>query len=108
MTQLSYAAVLVAILVGSLWLEAVLKVGVLRRWRRLLLTVLPVAGVFLLWDAYAVSAGHWSFDPGRVVGVWLGEIPLEEALFFLTVPLAAILTFEAVRAVRGWRAGDER
>lgn len=108
MTHLTYAGVLVAILVGSLWLEVALRVRVLRRWRRLLLTVVPVAVVFLAWDEYAVGAGHWTFDPARILGIMLPVgIPLEELVFFLVVPLAAVLTLEAVRAVRGWRAGDE-
>jgi hypothetical protein len=34
-------------------------------------------------------------------------LPLEEGLFFLVVPVCAILTLEAVRAVRGWQVGDE-
>ena len=39
----------------------------------------------------------------------LAGLPLEELLFFLVVPFAAILGFEAVRAVRGSAApaGDE-
>ena len=37
-----------------------------------------------------------------------GRLPLEELLFFVVVPLCAILTFEAVRRLRpGWLAGDE-
>ena len=36
-----------------------------------------------------------------------GGLPLEEGLFFLAVPVCSILTLEAVRAVRGWRVGDE-
>ena len=56
-----------------------------------------------------MAAGHWRFDPSRVVGLVLpGGIPLEELLFFLVVPLAAVLTLEAVLTVRGWPAGDER
>jgi hypothetical protein len=27
-------------------------------------------------------------------------------LFFVVVPVAAVLTFEAVRAVKGWPVGD--
>ena len=35
-------------------------------------------------------------------------IPLEEFLFFLIVPLAALLTIEAVRTVKKhWEVGDE-
>ena len=50
MRHLTYLAVLAACLAGALWLEPILRVNVLRRWRRLLLTVLPVAVVFALWD----------------------------------------------------------
>ena len=53
----------------AIWLEPVLKVNVLRRWRRLLLTLLPVLVVFVLWDLAAIAAGHWTFDPEQTTGV---------------------------------------
>ena len=108
MRHLTYLAVLGGCLLGALWLEPALRVGVVRRWRRLALTVLPVAVVFVAWDLAAIAAGHWHFDPAQTVGVLLpGGLPLEELLFFLVVPVCAILGFEAVRSVLGWRAGDE-
>ncbi len=111
MRHLSYLFVLAGALAGALWLEPVLRVGVLRRWRRLLATLLPVAVVFSLWDIAAIRAGHWSFDPAQTTGVRLpGALPLDELLFFAVVPVCAILGFEAVRVARrraGWRAGDE-
>jgi lycopene cyclase domain-containing protein len=109
--HLTYLFVLAGCLGGALWLEPALRVGVLRRWRRLLATVVPVAVVFGAWDIAAIRAGHWSYDPAQTTGVRLpGALPLEELLFFLVVPVCAILGFEAVRTVRrkaGWRAGDE-
>lgn len=108
MSRLSYLAVLAFILVGTGWLEIALRTRVYARWRRLLLTVLPVAVVFLAWDTYAVAEGQWSFDADRILGVVLpGGVPLDEALFFLVVPVAAVLTLEAVCSVRGWQVGDE-
>lgn len=108
MRHFAYVAVLVGCLAGALWLEPFLRVNVLRRWRRLLLTVLPVAAVFVLWDLGAIAAGHWHFDPGQITGVFLGGgLPLDEVLFFLVVPVCAILGFEAVRAVLRRPAGDE-
>ena len=108
MRHLSYVFVLAGALVGALWLEPVLRVGVLRRWRRLLATLLPVAVVFGAWDIAAIRAGHWSFDPAQTTGVRLpGALPLEELLFFLAVPICAILGFEAVRVVLRRPAGDE-
>jgi lycopene cyclase domain-containing protein len=107
MRHLAYLAVLAGCLAGALWLEPVLHVRVLRRWRRLALTVLPVALLFSLWDVAAIAAGHWTFDPAQTTGVRLpGRLPLDELLFFLVVPVCAVLGFEAVRAVLRWPAGD--
>jgi lycopene cyclase domain-containing protein len=102
--HLTYLAVLAACLACAVWLEPALRVGVLRRWRRLLLTLVPVVLVFGLWDVAAIAAGQWSYDAGQLVGITLpGRLPLEELLFFIVVPLCAILGFEAVRKVSGRR-----
>jgi lycopene cyclase domain-containing protein len=107
-SHLTYLLVLVGVFVGSGWLEVYLGVRVWRRPLRLLLTLLPVVAAFYAWDAYAVSRRHWTFDPSRVTGLRLpGDVPLEELLFFVVVPVASILTLEAVRRVRGWPLGDE-
>lgn len=105
--NLAYVGVLVFVLIGSLWLELVLRTHVFARLPRLLLVMAVVIWPFLLWDAYAIAEGHWWFDTDRILGVYLpGEIPLDELLFFLVIPLASILTLEAVRSVRGWSVGD--
>jgi lycopene cyclase domain-containing protein len=93
--HLGYAAMLAFCVVGTLPLELYLKVGVYRRLRRLALTLLPVVPLFVGWDLYAVSRHHWRFDPAQTLSV------------FVVVPVAAVLTLEAVRVVRGWRVGDE-
>jgi lycopene cyclase domain-containing protein len=106
--SLSYVGVLVFVLVASLWLEVVLRTRVLARWRRLLLVLAVVVWPFLLWDAYAIAQGHWWFDTARILGIYLpGEVPIDELLFFLVIPLASVLTVEAVRSVKGWTVGDE-
>jgi lycopene cyclase domain-containing protein len=109
MERFTYLAVLAGCLVAALWLEPVFRVGVLRQWRRLLLTLLPVVVIFVAWDLAAVAAGHWDFDPGQILGVMLpGDLPLEELLFFLAIPVCTVLGFEAVRTVlRRWTAGEE-
>ena len=108
MRHFSYLFVLLGCLVAAIWLEPVLKVNVFRRGRRLLLTMLPVVVVFVLWDLGAIAAGHWTFDPAQTTGVVLpGGLPIDEVLFFVVVPICAILGFEAVRAVLRRPAGDE-
>ena len=50
--------------------------------------------------------GTGTTAPTCTLGVRLpGGIPVEEVLFFLVVPLCAVLAFEAVRKVTGWDAG---
>lgn len=108
MAHLSYLGVLLFVVVGSGWLEVVLRTRVYRRWKRLLLSLAPVVVLFVAWDLYAIARGHWTFDADRTTGVLFpGDVPLEELAFFVVVPVAAILTFEAVRSVKGWAAGDE-
>ncbi|ABD12426.1 lycopene cyclase [Frankia sp. CcI156] len=108
MRHLSYLAVLAGCLLGTAPLEVFLGTRVYARPVRLLLTLAPVIVIFVVWDLFAVSAGHWSFDRRRITGILLpGGLPLEELLFFAVVPMCAILTLEAVRAVRGWDVGDE-
>ncbi|MET0740011.1 MAG: lycopene cyclase domain-containing protein [Candidatus Nanopelagicales bacterium] len=109
MSHFAYIGVLACCLLGTVWLEVVLRTRVYRRWRRLLLTLLPVVAVFVAWDVYAIAAHHWSFSSDQVTGIRLpGDLPLDELLFFVVIPICAVLAFEAVRAVRGWPAGDER
>ncbi len=86
---------------GSFWLEIVLKIGVLKRVKRVLFSILPVAIFFLIWDAYAIAQGHWFFNRDRMLGIYGPfDIPLEEFLFFIIVPMAAILTIEGVTTVK--------
>lgn len=97
---MTYALVLAFIVVGSCWLELVLRTRVFRRWRRLAVTLACALTPFVLWDLYAISTGHWWFDPAQLVGVTLpGGLPVEELLFFPVVAVAGILTLEAVRSV---------
>lgn len=110
MLKFGYLAMLAFTVVGSFWLEIILKIQVLRRIKRALMSIIPVAIPFIIWDAYAVANGHWKFDAKQILGIYGPfDIPLEEFLFFLIVPIAAIMTIEGVRSVKKhWPVGDEQ
>jgi lycopene cyclase domain-containing protein len=104
--HLTYLTLLAGCLLVTAPLELVLRVRVYARWRRLLLAVVPEFVVFVVWVLYAIAQGHWDYSDDRTLGVRLpGGIPVEEVLFFLVVPLCAVLALEAVRKVTGWDAG---
>jgi lycopene cyclase domain-containing protein len=105
----TYLLILAGCLIGTAPLEFVLHTRVYARWPRLLVTLVPVAVVFGLWDIAAIHAGWWHYDGRYLAGVTLpGRLPLEELLFFLVIPTCAVLTLEAVRARKPhWLIGDE-
>jgi lycopene cyclase domain-containing protein len=72
---------------------------VYRQPARLARAVLPVAAVFLVWDAIAVAAGVWTYNPRYITGLRLLRVPVEELVFFLVVPVCAILTYGCVQAM---------
>lgn len=94
-----YLVVLAACLVITAPLE-IFGPGVYRQWRRLIKAVLPVAAVFLLWDEIAVAAHIWTYDRAYLSGASIPfRVPIEEVLFFLVIPLCALLTYNAVSTI---------
>ena len=86
----------------TLPLEAIGGARVYRRPRALLATLAPVAAVFAGWDLIAVHRGDWWFSARYTLGLRLAGLPLEEWLFFLAVPVCALLTYEVLgRGARG-------
>ncbi|MCV7229402.1 lycopene cyclase domain-containing protein [Mycolicibacterium komossense] len=76
--------------------------GVYRQPWRAIRAVAPVALVFIVWDAIAIAAHIWTYNPQFVIGIdLLGRIPLEELLFFVVIPLCGLLTYNAVNAMLG-------
>lgn len=96
----SYVAMLLFVILGSWWLEFAFKIKVLRRPLLLAKAIIPVSIFFLAWDAFAIYQAHWTFDPGQILGI-IGpfNIPLEEYLFFIIIPIAVILTLEGVKTI---------
>jgi len=108
MRHLTYLALLAGCLLGTAPLELLLRTRVYPRWRRLLIALLPGFVLGMGWDGYAVASRQWSFDRRYLVGLSVAGLPVEEVLFFVVIPLCAVLTLEAVRRRRpGWSIGDE-
>jgi lycopene beta-cyclase len=93
----SYLAVLIACLAITAPLEWVLGARVYRRPRRLVATLLVAMTPFVVWDLVGIARGHWDFAPDLTLGFEVfGVMPLEELLFFVVIPICALLTHQAV------------
>jgi len=98
MGRYEYLALLALCVVVTLPLELLLGVQVYRQAKRLALALACTGAVFVTWDLVGARLGHWDYDLTRTTGVSLLGLPLEEYLFFVVIPLCAILGYEAVRA----------
>jgi len=91
-----------ACVLGTLPLEWVYDARV---WRRPIRLAKALAVPFVvLWfiDSVAIVRGLWWFSRRYVSGWTLPHrVPVEELVFFLVVPICAILTFEAASNVYG-------
>ncbi|WP_010534716.1 lycopene cyclase domain-containing protein [Brachybacterium squillarum] len=95
MDPYQYLIVMGLCLAITLPLEWVLRARVYRRWRLLLPTIAVVVLVFGIWDLIAISRDHWTFSPLYTTGITLGTLPIEELSFFIVIPLAGLLSYEA-------------
>ena len=58
-------------------------------WPGIILTGL----VFLFWDVLFTVDGVWWFNPKYITGITVFRLPVEEILFFLTVPFACLFIY---------------
>ena len=73
------------------------------RGRRTLLLGILIPTLYLSWaDSVAISQGIWTLHANRIVGVKVGVLPIEEALFFL---LTNAMVVQSVLLVADRRKG---
>jgi lycopene cyclase domain-containing protein len=74
------------------------KVAFYKHWKYLLPAIFLNGFVFVLWDMYFTKHGVWSFNPDYICGIHIGNLPLEEVLFFLVVPYSCAFIHECLNA----------
>ncbi|MFM7725000.1 MAG: lycopene cyclase domain-containing protein [Bacteroidota bacterium] len=93
-----YGYILLFSFLGPLCVSFDKKVAYYKSIPRLIAPLLIVSGLFLVWDQWFTVKGVWGFNPEYVAGIYLGKLPLEEALFFAVVPYNCIFIYEVVGA----------
>jgi len=67
-------------------------------WKFLFPAMAVNALIFICWDSYFTHLGVWGFNPDYLLGIYLLGLPLEEVLFFITVPYACVFIYETLTA----------
>jgi lycopene cyclase domain-containing protein len=85
-------------LIGPFLLSFDKKVTFYKEWKYLFPSILMMAIVFVTWDVLFTINGVWGFNPDYLTGYYLFSLPIEEWLFFFTVPYACVFIYACVKA----------
>ena len=72
------------------------KVHFYKKWKFILPGLIISGLLYLVWDYIFTVQNVWSFNPMYILGINFFNLPLEEILFFITVPFACIFIYECI------------
>jgi lycopene cyclase domain-containing protein len=72
------------------------RVAFFKSWSFVFPGLLITGLLFLFWDYLFTIYGVWSFNPEYIIGFHILDLPIEEILFFITVPFACIFVYECL------------
>ena len=70
------------------------KVHYYKRWKFLFPAIFITLGFFIIWDIIFTDKGIWGFNPLHLSGINIVNLPLEEWLFFITIPYSSIFLYD--------------
>lgn len=73
------------------------RVKFYKSWKFIFPGLIITGLVFLVWDHLFTILDVWSFNPDYVIGLYILNLPIEEILFFITVPFACIFIYECLK-----------
>jgi lycopene cyclase domain-containing protein len=84
-------------------------IGFNKQFRPAFFSLALVSLPFLVWDMYFTGMGVWGFDPRYITGLYIGNLPVEEVMFFLFIPFSCLFTYFTIKKnlVKNKRVGYE-
>lgn len=79
------------------------KIEFYKTWRAFFPAVFLTGVLFIVWDSWFTAKGVWGFNEQYTIGTKIGNLPVEEVLFFFCIPYACVFTFYCINKFIRWR-----
>ncbi len=92
----TYLAINILVIIIPLLFSFDKKVAFHKIWPYFIPALIIAGGLFIVWDVFFTRWGVWGFNDAHLVGLTIINLPLEEWLFFVTVPYAVVFTYRVL------------
>jgi lycopene cyclase domain-containing protein len=92
----TYLLINILIIIVPLLLSFENKIQFYKKLKAYFYSIIIVSSVYIIWDAIAAYNGHWGFNSKYILGIIFFYLPLEELMFFITVPYSCIFIYETI------------
>ena len=97
MSDWTYLWVNVAVIALPLLASFDKRVAFVKEWKAFWPACLLTMAGFIAWDVWFTHEGIWGFNQAHLVGIEVAGLPIEEWLFFVTVPYACVFTYACMK-----------
>ncbi|MEQ8360579.1 MAG: lycopene cyclase domain-containing protein [Cytophagales bacterium] len=77
------------------------KIHYYKNFKALFLGILIAGTIFIIWDIYFTINGIWGFNSKYLTGITVFHLPIEEWMFFISVPFASVFIYEVLNYFLG-------
>lgn len=70
------------------------KVAFYKTWKYLLPAIIITGVFFIGWDILFTYKGVWGFNSEYIIGIYIFNLPLEEILFFVSIPYSCVFIYK--------------
>ncbi len=96
MRHYEYLAILIGILLFTIFLRSRYKVKVFSNFKEASIFYATILIIGTIWDNFAIYRRHWIFPGDGTVGINIGLVPVEDYIFSLILPFTVLVLYKVL------------